>query len=105
MLKRVISRCDSCCRFHPEGPCEEVNRGRRFFLLGALAAPVLAKLPPVPPSAIVYMDTDSFVTVNGVPWTWRDTQKLREGGLIHPAFPMTRFLASLEFVKHGPQSR
>jgi hypothetical protein len=44
----VCRRC-ACPRCHASGPwnCggEPVNRGRRFFLLGALAAPVLAKLP------------------------------------------------------------
>jgi hypothetical protein len=37
-------RC-RCPKHHPPGPCgEKPNRGRRFFLLGALFAPVAQRL-------------------------------------------------------------
>lgn len=64
MVKRTTCpRCGQCP--FVDGVCEEkVSRGRRFFLLGALALPVAAQIarvaklvPPVlPPMTIEYRD-------------------------------------------------
>jgi len=47
MIARALcSRCGRCPA--PNGECEEkISRGRRFFLLGALALPVAAKVERV----------------------------------------------------------
>ncbi len=46
------NRCP-CSDCHPVGACERVARGRRFFLLGALALPVVQKIGEFAPKIVL----------------------------------------------------
>src|SRR5262249_1488370 len=79
--------CPNCheCPFE-KGVCERLaNRGRRFFLLGALALPVAVKItrvaPIVAPKAKVSTMT---IKLNGGEWMWSyaDDGYQRDGHII-----------------------
>jgi len=80
-------RCPNCheCPFE-RGVCGRLaNRGRRFFLMGALALPVAAKIERAVPKlpyekpALKYLGK---INVNGRVWTYADDGYQRDGRLI-----------------------
>lgn len=48
---RACGRC-LCPKHHPAEPCEQIDRGRRIFLIGALAAPVARKVTLATPKIV-----------------------------------------------------
>jgi hypothetical protein len=70
MKPRCVSckRC-LCCKCHLDGTCEQIDRSRRIFLLGALVAPVAPKLLiPAPAVAAIDTETTGRIVVNGQEW-------------------------------------
>lgn len=77
----MTGRCPNCheCDF-PRGVCERVtNRGRRFFLMGALALPVARQIERVAAIVPTYeaptITPVGRINVNGQEWTWDATSK------------------------------
>lgn len=69
-------KCPNCheCPFE-RGVCERLaNRGRRFFLMGALALPVAAKIVRVAPiggATPKFSISTARIEVNGRTWSWQ----------------------------------
>lgn len=72
--------CPSCKRdftpeLHPGGRCEEVNHGRRFFMMGALALPLAKKVTLAAPAVTMeseYVITRDAAGLYRVTYHWRD---------------------------------